>query len=176
MRYANGWRSRLAEVQAPAMSNFIQFPDDCDFIKAKTQFAEALLRYPNEPFKAAYQVFPRHIQAQLYVSQEWIFDPFVIDEKARLLEENGPEHYLPSRYELAHDVYALASRTGAAEDKIKAYKLFAEIQGFIHKPNENNVNLTQNVQHNVLVIREYSDEDIAESQRKLLIEMAQDVE
>lgn len=45
----------------------------------KRQFAELLLRYPSEPFKAAQQIFNTDVQSELgfalYVSNCWPKDP-----------------------------------------------------------------------------------------------------
>lgn len=147
-------------------------PADIDPLEMKTKFAEASLRYPTQPFKAATTVFPQHIQAALFVSQEWLHDEFVLAEKDRLLSENGPDHYLPSKYELAHEVFALATGTAIAEDKIKAFKLYAEIQGMISKAPVNNNVVDNSVR--VLMVSPSDPVAVAARQAKLLRDMAED--
>lgn len=149
-------------------------PPDIDPLIAKTAFAEAILRHPTQPFKAATMVFPQHIQAALFISQEWLHDEFVLTEKERLLEENGPDFYLPSKYDLAHEVYALAANARMPEDKIKAYELYAKIQGLIVKAPASNIAIDNSVK--VLMVSPSDPTAVAARQAKLLRDMAEDAQ
>lgn len=150
-------------------------PSNINPIEAKDAFAAASLRFPNEPLKAALAVFPHNMTAALFIMQEWPHDAYIVARKKVLLETDGPEAYLPSKYELAHDVYHVASTTTDAETRIKAYKLFADIQGHISKPSTA-VQINTHVKQKVLVVHKYDDKTVEEAQAKLLREMAEDVE
>lgn len=147
-------------------------PPDIDPLAMKTKFAEASLRHPTQPFKAAMMVFPQHIQAAMFVSQEWLHDEFVLAEKDRLLAEHGPDHYLPSKYELAHEVYALASNAQVTEDKIKGFELYAKIQGLIAKAPTTTINVDNS--RKVLMVSPSDPVAVAARQAKLLRDMAED--
>lgn len=153
----------------------MMLPADCNPVKAKQKFAAALLRHPHEHFKAAMLTFPRNSGAALWIMQEWVSDEYVLEYQKQLLEEFGPQYFLPTKEELSHEVHATAVQARDPDAKIKAYKLFAEIQGYINKPASVAVQVN-NIKQKVLVIREYSDAQIEEGQARLLREMAQDAE
>lgn len=152
----------------------LYLPSDTDPISAKTAFAAALLRYPHQHFKAATLVFPTDMRAAMFIMQEWLHDEFVADEKRRLLDEHGFDYFLPTKYELAHDVYALAVTANAVEDRIKGFRLFAEIQGHITKAATTNVNVDNSTK--VLMVAPPDPEGVKVRQAKLLRDMAEDVE
>ena len=73
-------------------------PSNVNPIEAKDAFAAAMLRYPNQPYKAAVAVFPKNSSAALFIMQEWLHDEYVLARMKLLLETNGPEAYFPSKY------------------------------------------------------------------------------
>jgi len=147
-------------------------PVDINPLEAKTAFAAALLRHPHEHFKAATLVFPDNMQAALFIMQTWQHDPFVRDEKQRLLDEFGPDYFLPTQFELAHDVYALAGAAAAVEDRIKGFRLYAEIRGFISKAPVVNNNVDNSTK--VLMVSPPDPEGVKKRQAQLLRDMAED--
>lgn len=149
-------------------------PADINPLECKTNFAAALLRWPHEPFKAAILVFPKNMQAAMFIMQEWVHDDFVKDEQARLLDEHGADYFLPTQYELAHNVYALATGASVVEDRIKGFRLYAEIRGFISKAPVVNNNVDNSTK--VLVMAPPDPEGVKLRQAKLLREAAEDVE
>ena len=109
----------------------------------KELFAIAWLQNPTDPFKAALSVFPGEVGVAISIANTWVNDPVVLAKKAEVVDELGDENFLPNKSDLARAVWDLAASDRAAtEDKIKAYKLYGEIRGFIQGP-------TTKVNHNV---------------------------
>lgn len=148
-------------------------PADVNPIEAKALFAAALLRYPHDPFKAATMVYPKHMQACLWVMQEWPHDPYVLETQAKLIEDHGQDAFLPTQQELAHELYHTATKATMTEDKLKAFELYAKVRGFINKPAEP-ANVNVSLTNKVLVVREASEGDVKARQAQLMRDMAED--
>lgn len=126
----------------------------------KTAFAEQLLKHSEDAFKAAQCVFPDDMGLALRITHEWVHDPFVIAEQARLIEELGESHFLPTKEHYAREVYATAQTIRDPDSKHKFYKLYGEIMGFIEKPSTNiNTNVNNNVANRIMVVRESASND-----------------
>lgn len=150
-------------------------PVETDPLEAKQLFAAALLRWPKDPWRAAQEVFPTDTRAALFIMQAWPHDGYVKASQQALIKEFGREHFLPSMEETAHEVFHLATVAHTVEDKLKSFELYAKMRGFIAKPADN-ANVNVNVSNKVLVIKEYAESTIIDSQAKLLAEMAEDAE
>lgn len=126
----------------------------------KEAFAAALLRSPDNPFKAALTVFGMDTGAALRAANEWIHDIYVISRCAELLEQFGEELFLPNKTALARRVFELAENPATdKKDKIKAYELYANIRGFIEKQTAI-ANVTNNVTHNrVMMYKDHGTDD-----------------
>lgn len=100
----------------------------------KRDFAAHWLRYPDDPFKAAFLTTPDTGQA-LQIAKNWVKDPVVLAAKDALLLSSDALNYLPTKEQQCKDIYALATDTRQdAEDRLKAHRLYAEVRGFIEKP------------------------------------------
>ena len=138
--------------------------------KEKAAFAAFLLKEPNEPFKAGLAVFPDDTRKALWVATHWLADPVVLAETKRLKAVGADLDGLPTKADLARTVWEL-TQMGPLEDRIKASKLYADIRGFIEKPQ---AQVAVNVNNNrVMVIRDQgSDADweskVAKQQANLL--------
>jgi hypothetical protein len=142
-------------------------------VACKERFAHALLRWPHDAFKAALTVFPTDMQMLLFAVNNWQHDAYVLEHKAALLDEHGPDHFLPTRSEMMHDVYHLTTTIRDPKAKIDAFRLYADVAGFVKKDAASvNVNLSQNV----LMVKEVDEVQVKERQRRLLLEAAQDVD
>ena len=129
----------------------------------KTAFAIELLKSPDNPLKAALVIEPNTGEA-LRMVHFWSNDEFVLSEKARLLKECGAKSFLPTKEEFAKAVYNLAEVAGFVDDKLKAFRLYGDIMGFIEKPG---VNINNNVVTNrVMVVNSNGSND--EWEQKLL--------
>lgn len=112
----------------------------------KVKFAEALLRDPNNPYKAACVVFPGNQAHRDYAATNWPFDNDVLVAKQRLIEELGEREFLPSREEAARMIIEKAKGHIAPDDFVKCMKLYGDYMGFIEKPGLTVNNNTQIVQ------------------------------
>lgn len=112
-------------------------------LELKKEFAYYLLKMPNEPFKAALLVFGQDTGRACLAVNEWLNCDDVLTEKKRLIDEHGEDYFLATRAEVARKVYELAEKAYLTEDKLKGYKLFCDIMGYIEKPGttiNNNLN------------------------------------
>lgn len=126
----------------------VAYPDN-----VKDAYAAAMLRL-GDAFKAACAVFPndtaRAVSAALPLSR----DPDVLRRMEALRQTAGDEDFLPTRADIARELYALGVDGGnEAKDRIQAFKTFAELMGYAPKPGAGDTtnNITQN---NVMVVRE----------------------
>jgi hypothetical protein len=114
------------------------WPSDAQINEEKRAFVRAWLKI-SDPFKAAVAVFgPLQASKCLKVADEWPKDSLVLALKEELLEENGEEAFLPSKAELARRVIDTADGFIQVENKLKALRLYAEVMGFIAKPENDN--------------------------------------
>jgi len=123
--------------------------------KLKALFAHELLKTPDEPFQAALRIEPNTGLA-LQMVHEWTKDAFVLEEKERLLSENGAKAFLPSKEDYARNVYKFAEEKGYdPKDRLTAYRLYGEIMGYIEKPGINIDNSKTTVtQNRVMIVNE----------------------
>ena len=128
----------------------------------KDAFAAELLRTP-DPFKAACAVVgSQDMGRALQISHEWAKDPYVIDKQAELLEQFGAKHFLPSKEDFARKVLELGDTARATEDRLKAYRLFGEIMGYIEKPTTN-INNNVMTANKVMIVREQASNEAWEA-------------
>lgn len=130
----------------------------------------ALLLKERDPFKAALQLFPDNTNRALWVANHWPIDTEVKAEQVRLMGEDDGSSFLPSKAELARDIWQRMQGTTLAsgvtipptpEEYAKLAKLYADVRGFIEKP-QTNVNVTTNVQR-VVEMPVFQDEDAWEA-------------
>jgi hypothetical protein len=114
-------------MQFPA----IEFENESEL---KRQFAEVWLTLPDDPFKAACNLFGSDYGKASFVAQKWVIDPEVLAFTKAILKERGPKAFLPTKEDLAHKVFKSAENAFEDKDKATLYKLYAEIMGFIEKP------------------------------------------
>jgi len=139
-------------------SPFTDVSDDA-VRQLQTQYAEALLREPENAFKAATTVFGADTGRAVYVAAKWIADPFVISEKTRLLQSKGARFFLPSKEEYAREIWrtAIDNRT-PAEDKRALLSLYGDVMGYKETPKKDGGIVINN--NKVLLVRDHgTDED-----------------
>lgn len=133
------------------------FPNEEEATALKLEFAEALLRFPDEPFEAARRVFGEDHARVSYVASAWVRDPVVLAEQERLIEEFGPEEFLPSKAEYARVVWRNANNPSIpVEDRVKLLNMYGDIRGFKEKPGvviNNNTNTL--VQNRVMLVKDH---------------------
>lgn len=137
---------------------------DDEQIKAlKTAYAEALLRsegtdLPAARFKAALTLYPKdnELSQAIKISSEWPNDPFVIAEMERLLKERGSESFLPTKIQLAAQLWAIGSDPLTRKsDRIEALLGYGKIMDMIPKPSLADAN--GNAVLPTFIIKKYED-------------------
>jgi hypothetical protein len=107
------------------------------------------------------------------VAHQWTDNVFVKQFKRELIEEYGEEHFLPTKADLARELYAMGvDKTIEARDRVTALKEYALVRGFIEKVAAVNVN-TGTVSNRVMVVQDHgSDTDweakVQKQQTKLI--------
>lgn len=127
----------------------------------KEAYARALLRQPDDAYKAALAVFPGDIPKALHVSKTWPQDEDVQAFAQAALDEDGEDEFLPSKAQLARDVYDLAKHEKWVDpkDRIAAYKLYADLRGFIEKPGTTVNNNTLVDRRSVMVVTDHGTDE-----------------
>jgi len=152
--------------------------DERNESEEKAAYAALLLK-ERDPFKAALQLFPDNTNRALWVANHWPNDDEVKAEQTRLSNEEG-DSFLLSKREFLQDIEQRMRGTvypnGAVipptpEEYAKLAKLYADVRGFIEKP-QTNVNVTTNIQR-VVEVPVFQDESsweaaAAKQQRELL--------
>lgn len=146
----------------------------------KKQYAMELLRNPTDPYKAALALFPNSPQKALAIFTNWREDPEIDELKKELVETFGDIGVLPTKAQVALKIYEVATDNPRAtvDEKLKAYKLYADVMGYIERIPQAviNNNLTQN---KVLVVKDHGTDDqwsrtIAAQQAKLVSDAVAD--
>jgi hypothetical protein len=121
----------------------------------KVAFA-SLLRKEGDAFKAGLTLFPNNTNRALRIATEWPNDAKVIAELDRLDADTDPTKDLPTKVDLAKKVWDRLNKAVEDEDFVKLAKLYAEVNGYIEKPqNSTNVNIQQN---RVMTVRDFGSE------------------
>lgn len=147
-------------------------------LTAKRAFAALLYRQTTtKPFEAALAIFPDTGKA-LEISQTWPADDFVRQEIIRLSNKEAEDkNRLPGHEDLCRKVWSWIDGPTAGlmtfDEKIKAAKLYAELNGLVQKP-EANTNVNNNTYH-VLEVHNFGENadwerTLANQQQGLLIE------
>jgi len=161
-----------APFQAPAVA-----PDPEAEKEQKDRFAEALLRTPTDPFRAALTVFGNDTATALRISNLWPYDLYVLQRQAELLEQFGPDEYLPTKQQVARRIYEVGENAADNKDKLAAFKLYAELRGFVPKGEGVTNNLTVN-NNRVMIMKDFGTDEQWESaavgQQTKLIEHSRD--
>jgi hypothetical protein len=126
-----------------------------DIHAIKLQFAAQLLKHENDAHKAAFAtVDDPGLALQL---ARMFDDPVVVAERQRLLGSSDAKSFLPNKSKQLVDIYALATdKMQTAEDRIKAHRLYAEISGFIEKPQSGaGINV---LNQGVMIVRDHGDD------------------
>jgi hypothetical protein len=134
----------------------------------KIRFAHATLKL-NDPMKAAMAIFADQPGRALQIVDKWMIDPIVTEEIERLVEENGPQSFLPTREQVLVDMKQKID-TFKEDTWIKGMELYTKVRGWVEKPGATPVQV--NVSNVLVVPTQGSDDDwerrSSQSQRKLI--------
>lgn len=124
----------------------------------KMQFAEGLLRDPKHPYAVAHDIFHNDLASATYAYLHWPRDEKVIEFQQRLLDEHGAAHFLPTKEEVAREIYDRASNCRDIDLFAKTIRLYCDVMGHIEKPG---MNVTNNLQlvNNVMEVPRIENED-----------------
>lgn len=136
-------------------------------------FARAWVREPDTPTAHVMKLFPlvEDVRIAALAAHYWPRDPFVIDEKRRLLEA-GNGAIMPTKADAALLAYSIAEDTKASRsERLNALRLYSEMHGFIVKTPAAVQNFNTGLSP-VMVVRDKGDEatwsrDLQAQQRKL---------
>lgn len=124
----------------------------------KEQFA-SFLAAGFSPFVAALKIWPAYAGFAYDISLRWPADPHVLAlvEKAKVESEAADKP--PTKEAFIKTVFTDA-KSMADDDKIKAYRLVAEMSGFIEKAAPASVSVTTNQQVNrVMIVKDKGTDD-----------------
>lgn len=103
----------------------------------KREFAEELLRAPTAAFDIALRLSLGNYEHATRRSQSWPSDPLVVAHQKDLLAAHGEEYFLPSKAQIAWDLYFMAHEKTEygkhkldGKDRIAALAAHAKIRGF----------------------------------------------
>lgn len=165
---------------ASAASTSAGPPSDFGTTEQKRRFAEAYVR-TGDRMIAAQEAFEHNPWAGghcLMASSWWHLDHDVLRHMASL-NLSDEERFPADRVELARKVYALADMMIYPEDRIKAYKLYADICGYIDKPGSKLVDNSHKTINNIMMLPGLPDDweaKFAESQRMLVQNARSDID
>lgn len=101
----------------------------------KPAFAKAMLRYPGRPIEAASQVCGQDWNILLVMAHEWSEDEEVHRLMRELGETEGWDKNLPTRAEIAYDVWMRAKEAKNTSEYTKLVELHCSMRpGFIERP------------------------------------------
>jgi hypothetical protein len=128
-----------------------------DVLDQKEKFAKALKEL-GDPFKAALSVCDgMPTQHALKMSVDWPHDAEVKAFIKALKDKEESIDNLPSKKDLAEAIWHKMEKCPFPDDYAKLAKLYAEVRGFIEKPdNKPVVNINQN---RVMVVKDLGDEE-----------------
>ena len=141
----------------------LQTPFFADEERLKKEFAASLLKTPNEPFKAALAVFGSDSMAAMHAANYWVHDATVKAEQDRLIEELGEAAFLPSKAQIARELYELSQKERLSQtDKLRidALNSYAKLMGWITDSAKINNNVKAEKGASVQVVASELDEKL----------------
>ncbi len=115
------------------------YPDTEDTKRLKQAFAIALLKTPNDSYGAA-KTIESHPGRASWIAMNWTFAEDVLEFMTLAQTALGARSRLPSQDEFAAVLYSDAAKIADNEIKLKYYKLFADVMGYISKEGSTNIN------------------------------------
>ena len=121
----------------------------------KSNFANAWLRNPNNVFEAALSVCNGNVSKAMALSMQGIHDPEILAIKQELKNAHGEEYFLPTKYEICHDILHRAKHTQFNDDYVKLIELQAKLRGQISTGT--NVQINNSLDNRVMSIPVFVD-------------------
>ena len=122
----------------------------------KRRYAFQIMMEPDNIYAAGIKAYPEetpYSQAMcMKVSMDWKTDPEVLRLKKELVEEHGEAFFLPTKGDVAREIYKTATQAKTAADKLKGLELYANLMSFIEKPAQAVINNTNTQTTNKVMI------------------------
>jgi len=145
----------------------------------KEKFAVLLLKNPNNAYDVACRLYPNDVSRSMFIFNHWQSDPYVEECQDKLLEEFGEEHFLPTKAELAREIWDRAKAAYDDDSFTKLMRLYADVLGYIKKSDVNIDNRQMLVSPKIMILPaiEQASEDVwenclKEQQRSLTLDPA----
>lgn len=132
-----------------------------DEMTAKKLFALALFKTPGNPYIAAKEAYPADENTQDWMVENWLNDPWVLDEIKRLKAESlvVKPRALPTKEEAIELAWNIATAEGIeSKDRILALKLFAEISNYMPDKTINKNVVTETKVNKVMAYKDHGDD------------------
>lgn len=142
----------------------------------KEAFVKEWLR-SGDTFKAAHSVFPSDPGRAMRVSWDWPNDKEILEYRAELLIESGGVEGIPSKDELAREIYQFTTKIVNEELRLKGYELFAKVRGYVERPAVTNIdNRRVTMTNKVLIVKDHGSDDawersLSDNQKRLTAEV-----
>ena len=116
-------------------------------------FALAFLRHNGNAYAAARELFPGDVSRAIIVSETYPREAGFQDRLAAVKRTADEDEVLPSKAMLAEELWNIGTAAiHDVKDRLAALKLYADIRGFVKRPEPAQpANITNNTQ-NVLVV------------------------
>lgn len=155
-----------------SVQSIAMFRDDpAKELDAKRRYADALIRH-TDPATAAAWAFPEEPAIMALALTQWQNDPEVQGIINKHFEGLAPSARSPGRDAIANEVLVLARKASSTDDKLKCYRLWAELTGLITKGgpviNNNDNRLLQNNTLFVVPTQPVTIEDEAAFERRAI--------
>jgi len=147
--------------------------DKIDIKKVKLQLAHNLLKFPDDVDKAIIMTLGGpDIKAMTWIKENWLDSESFNNLKMKLLNKHGEEYFLPSKADVAREIYTESSKSMHLDDKIKGYELYCKLMGMIKKDAKVSVNVGD-TNNKIMLLKDHgSDEEwrkkIRDNQKKLM--------
>lgn len=140
------------------MSDLALFADAAEVQAFKVKFAAALLREPENAFKAGVEVFGADTGRALYAATKWLNDAEVLAERTKLLQTHGARAFLPSKEDYAREVWKQATNERVpVEDRTRLLALYGDVMGFKEAAQKNAGGITIN-NNKVMLVKDFGND------------------
>jgi hypothetical protein len=127
------------------------------------EFAFQLCFSPHDAMSAGLRAFKGDTGWSGWAAQWWFMHPYIRERCASFIEEYGAAYFLPTKEQVAQRVFHTAEKATTADDKLKGYRLYADMIGAIPKADKStNVSVNtgggSSVARKVMEVREFGND------------------
>lgn len=128
------------------------------------EFAFQLCFSPHDALLAGLKAFNGDSAWATWAAQFWYMHPYIRGKCAEYIDTYGADYFLPTKEEVAHRVFHTAKSAATVDDRLKGFRLYADIIGAIPKADKStNVNVNNGgagptVVRKVMEVRDFGDD------------------